>query len=70
MGADVGFVFLWGVIFASVIKYFIQLELGRQCLLHDDTTITSLNRVPGLRFGNASWAAWLCLIGYASVFYL
>ena len=54
MGADVGFVFLWGVIFASVIKYFIQLELGRQCLLHDDTTITSLNRVPGLRFGNAS----------------
>ena len=68
MGADVGFVFLWGVIFASVIKYFIQLELGRQCLLYDDTTITSLNRVPGLRFGNASWAAWLCLIGYASVF--
>ena len=68
MGADVGFVFLWGVIFASVIKYFIQLELGRQCLLYDDTTITSLNRVPGLRFGNASWSAWLCLIGYASVF--
>ena len=68
MGADVGFVFLWGVIFASVIKYFIQLELGRQCLLYNDTTITSLDRVPGLRFGNASWAAWLCLIGYASVF--
>ena len=68
MGADVGFVFLWGVIFASVIKYFIQLELGRQCLLYNDTTITSLDRVPGPRFGNASWAAWLCLIGYASVF--
>ena len=51
-----------------MIKYFIQLELGRQCLLYDDTTITQLNRVPGLRFGNASWSAWLCLIGYASVF--
>ena len=37
-------------------------------MLYNDTTITSLDRVPGLRFGNASWAAWLCLIGYASVF--
>ena len=26
MGAEVGFVFLWGVIVASVIKYFIQLS--------------------------------------------
>lgn len=68
MGAEVGFLFLWGVIFASVIKYFIQLELGRQCLLYDDTTVTSLNRVPGWRFGKASWAAWLCVIGYSSVF--
>lgn len=68
MGAEVGFVFLWGVIFASIVKYFIQLELGRQCLLHDDTTITALNRVPGIRFGGVSWAAWICVIGYASVF--
>ena len=42
MGADVGFVFLWGVIVASVVKYFIQLELGRQCLLYDDTTIAAV----------------------------
>jgi manganese transport protein len=68
MGAEVGFVFLWGVIVASVVKYFIQLELGRQCLLHDDTTITALNRVPGLRLGRASWAAWVCVVGYFSVF--
>jgi Mn2+/Fe2+ NRAMP family transporter len=68
MGADVGFVFLWGVIVASVVKYFIQLELGRQCLLHDDTTIAALDRVPGPRLRNTSWAAWLCSIGYFSVF--
>jgi manganese transport protein len=68
MGADVGFVFLWGVIIASVVKYFIQLELGRQCLLHDDTTITALDRVPGPRLLNTSWAAWLCCLGYFSVF--
>ena len=68
MGADVGFVFLWGVIVASVVKYFIQLELGRQCLLHDDTTITALDRVPGPRLCDTSWVAWLCAIGYFSVF--
>ena len=68
MGADVGFIFLWGVIVASVVKYFIQLELGRQCLLHDDTTITALDRVPGPRLCNTSWAAWVCSLGYFSVF--
>ncbi|MDA0338045.1 MAG: hypothetical protein O2782_22980, partial [bacterium] len=67
MGADVGFIFLWGVIVASVVKYFIQLELGRQCLLHDDTTITALDRVPGPRLCNTSWAAWVCSLGYFSV---
>ena len=50
MGAEVGFIFLWGVIFASVIKYFIQLELGRQCLLNGETTVASLNRIPGFVF--------------------
>lgn len=68
MGAEVGFVFLWGVIIASVVKYFIQLELGRQCLLHDNTTIQTLDRVPGPRLGGASWVAWLSVVGYFSVF--
>ena len=67
MGAKVGFVFLWGVIVASVVKFFIQLELGRQCILHDDTTIQALDRVPGFRVRNTSWIAWLCIIGYFSV---
>ena len=57
MGAEVGFIFLWGVIFASVIKYFIQLELGRQCLLNGETTVASLNRIPGFRIRGVSWLA-------------
>ena len=61
MGAEVGFVFLWGVIVASVIKYFIQVELGRQCLLNDETTIQSLDRVRGFRLRATSWNAWLCI---------
>jgi Mn2+/Fe2+ NRAMP family transporter len=68
MGAEVGFVFLWGVIIASLVKFFIQLELGRQCILHDDTTIDALDRMPGPRWGGTSWLAWICVIGYFSVF--
>ena len=45
MGAEVGFVFLWGVIVASIVKFFIQLELGRQCILYNQTTIQALDRV-------------------------
>jgi manganese transport protein len=67
MGADVGFVFLWGVIVACLVKFFIQLEIGRQCILHQDTTVQALDRVPGFRLLNTSWAAWVCVIGYFSV---
>ena len=67
MGAEVGIVFLWGVILASVVKFFIQVELGRQCILHNDTTIETLDRVPGPRFRNLSWITWLCVLGYFSV---
>ena len=67
MGAEVGFVFLWGVILACLVKFFIQLELGRQCVLHDNTTIQVLDRVPGMRLAKTSWAAWLCVLGYFSV---
>ena len=67
MGADVGFVFLWGVIVACVVKFFIQLELGRQCILHNDTTIQALARIAGPRLYGTSWVAWLCVVGYFSV---
>ena len=29
MGAEAGYVFLWGVILACVVKFFLQVELGR-----------------------------------------
>ena len=67
MGADVGFVFLWGVIVACLVKFFIQLELGRQCILHQETTVQALDRVPGFRLLDTSWAAWVCVLGYFSV---
>lgn len=67
MGAEVGYVFLWGVIVATLVKFFIQLELGRQCILGNHSTVQVLDRVPGPRFKNTSWVAWLCVLGYFSV---
>src|SRR5262245_38247028 len=67
VGAQVGFAFLWGVVFACLAKFFIQLELGRQCILHNRTTIQILDRIPGPRFRNTSWLVWLCIAGYLSV---
>ncbi|MFC4312437.1 Nramp family divalent metal transporter [Steroidobacter flavus] len=67
VGAQVGFIFLWGVVFACLAKFFIQLELGRQCILHNRTTIQILDRIPGPRFRNTSWLVWLCIAGYLSV---
>jgi len=67
MGAEVGFVFLWGVIVACLVKFFIQVELGRQCILHDETTIQALDRITGFRFRDTSWVAWLCSAGYLGV---
>ena len=67
MGAEVGFVFLWGVILACLVKFVIQLELGRQCLLRKSSTVQILDQVPGTRWRGTSWIAWLCVVGYFSV---
>ena len=67
MGAEVGFVFLWGVILACLVKFVIQLELGRQCLLRKSSTVQILDQVPGVRWRGTSWIAWLCVVGYFSV---
>ena len=68
MGAEVGFVFLWGVILACLVKFVIQLELGRQCLLRKSSTVQILDQVPGDTLARyTSWIAWLCVVGYFSV---
>ena len=63
MGALVGFIFLWGVILSSVIKYFLQIEIGRYCLTHGTTTLGALNAMPGPRWRGTSWLALTCFIG-------
>lgn len=62
--AEFGFVLLWAVLLSCVIKYFLQVEIARYCLVHTSTTFEALNRIPGFRFGRASWVVVFYVVGY------
>lgn len=46
VGAQYGYIFLWGVIFCCVIKYFVQVELARYCMSNNLTSIRAFNQFP------------------------
>ena len=62
--AKFGFVLFWAVILSCLIKYFLQVELGRYCLVHNRTTIQALNQVPGPKFRGTGWIGILYIVGY------
>ncbi len=62
--AQFGFVLLWVVLLSCVIKYFLQVEIGRYCLTNNCTTIEALNKIPGPQFRNTSWTVILYMMGY------
>ncbi len=64
--AKFGFVLLWAVLLSCVIKYFLQVEIGRYCMVHNRTTVQALNQVPGPRFRGTSWSALVYMLGYAA----
>jgi len=62
--AKFGFVLLWAVLLSCVIKYLLQVEIARHCLVHNRTTIEALNTCPGPKFRGTSWVALLYMLGY------
>jgi len=46
MGAQFGYIFLWGVVLCCIIKYFVQIELGRFCISNNLTSVQAFNRFP------------------------
>jgi Mn2+/Fe2+ NRAMP family transporter len=62
--AKFGFVLFWAVILSCVIKYFLQVELGRYCLVHNRTTIQALNTCPGPKFRRTGWVGILYMVSY------
>lgn len=49
LGAEVGFILLWFIIFSCFIKVFIQIELGRYAISEGVSTLDALNSLPGPR---------------------
>ncbi len=54
MGAQFGFVFMWGVILCCLIKYFVQIEFGRHCMATNSTSIQAINRFPIFKVRNTT----------------
>ncbi len=63
VGAALGFSMLWFVLFACIVKVFVQIELARLAIVERVTTLEALNSVPGPRL-RVSWLLWFWLFMY------
>jgi len=61
LGAKAGFVTLWVIIVSCIIKVALQLEFGRHAIHSGETSMVSLNQLPGPRLGHANWFIWAWL---------
>ncbi len=62
--ASYGFVLLWAVILSCVIKYWLQIEIGRYCLTRNLTTVQALNTLPGPKWRGTHIIPLLYLCGF------
>jgi len=62
LGAQVGFAILWMVIFSTLVKVAVQIELARWTILTGEPALTGYNKVPP-RIGRIGWVnvLWLLL---------
>lgn len=67
-GAENGFLLLWFIIFACVIKVFVQIELGRHVITRGVTMLEAMNEVPGPRF-KVSWMVWVWILMFIATFF-
>jgi len=57
---------LWFVLFACIVKVFVQVELARLAIVERVTTLEALNTIPGPRF-RVSWILWFWLFMYCGL---
>lgn len=61
LGAQAGFVTLWVILVSCLVKVALQLEFGKHVIHSGESTMVSLNQLPGPRFRNANWSIWAWL---------
>lgn len=62
--ASYGFTILWAIVLACVLKYWLQVELGRFCVASNLTTIEALNTLPGPRWRGTHIIPLLYMFGF------
>ena len=62
--SNYGFTILWAVVLSCIIKYWLQVELGRYCLANNLTTIQALNTLPGPKWRKTHIIPLLYMFGY------
>lgn len=62
VGAKAGFILLWFIIFSCLVKVVVQLEFGKHAISSGESTMQSLNSLPGPRLGKANWSIWTWLL--------
>ena len=62
--ARFGFVLLWAVLLSCLIKYFLQVEVGRYCLINNQTIFEALTPFPGPKLRKTSWLVWTFMVGW------
>ncbi|KPJ88038.1 MAG: hypothetical protein AMS18_13870 [Gemmatimonas sp. SG8_17] len=68
LGAEVGFILLWFIVFSCFIKVFIQVELGRYAISEGVSTLDALNALPGPRL-IVSWCVILWTAMYVGTLF-
>lgn len=62
VGAQAGFILMWFIIFSCVVKVAVQIEFGKHAISSGESTMASLNSLPGPRFQGTNWSIWTWLI--------
>lgn len=62
VGAKAGFILMWFIIFSCLVKVAVQLEFGKHAISSGESTMASLNDLPGPRLGRANWSIWTWLL--------
>jgi Mn2+/Fe2+ NRAMP family transporter len=57
LGAEVGYVVMWLIIFSCLIKAVIQAFLGRYTIVRGETGLAAFNRIPG-QVWRVNWVLW------------
>lgn len=58
LGARAGFVCLWVILVACLLKVTVQLEFGKHAINTAETSLESFNKLPGPRLRGVGWAVW------------